>query len=127
LAAIDSAVLRHIYHVAVAEEWHAALALGDDYCRSTCGKSLDEQGYVHCSFRSQVETIANPIYAGRTDVVLLTIDTSRLNVEVRVENLDGGTNLFPHIYGPLPPDAVVRVDRLRPDPDGRFRAPPEFG
>ncbi len=28
----------------------------------------------------------------------LTIDTSRLNVEVRVENLDGGTNLFPHIY-----------------------------
>jgi glutathione S-transferase len=127
VAAIDPAVPRHIYHVALAEEWNTALALGDAYRRSTRGKSLDEQGYIHCSFRSQVETIANLIYAGRTDVVLLTIDTSRLSVELRVENLDGGTNLFPHIYGPLPRDAVVRVDRLRADPDGRFRVPPEVG
>jgi uncharacterized protein (DUF952 family) len=36
--------------------------------------------------------------------VVLAIDTDRLDAEVRVE---GG---FPHIYGPLPLDAVVSAE-----------------
>jgi uncharacterized protein (DUF952 family) len=28
--------------------------------------------------------------------------------------------LFPHLYGPLPADAVIWVAAYRPDPDGTF-------
>ncbi len=36
-------------------------------------------------------------------MLLLTIDTSKVAAEVRTENL------FPHSYGPLPIEAVIRV------------------
>ena len=28
--------------------------------------------------------------------------------------------LFPHLYGPLPVEAVIRVTAYRPGPDGTF-------
>jgi len=73
----------------------------NNYRRSTLGRSLDDVGFSHCSFSEQVQRIAELLYAGQRDVVLLVIDRSRLTHEVRVENLDGGEHLFPHIYGPL--------------------------
>ena len=108
-----------IYHLALHDEWEAAAATGA-YRRSTLGKSLEEQGFIHCSFDSQVQATADLIYRGRSDVLLLTIDTSRLRSEVRVESVDGGTNRFPHIYGPLPVDAVVQVQALPIADDGRL-------
>ena len=95
-----------IKHLAVAAEWDEAVARGGPYRRSTLGQSLDEVGFIHCSYEEQVAGTAELIYAGRDDVVVLTIDTSLLNCEIRVE--DG----FPHIYGELPLDAVVEVSPL---------------
>jgi uncharacterized protein (DUF952 family) len=51
---------------------------------------------------------------------LLVIDPSRLPADVRIEDLDGGEERFPHIYGPLPIDAVVRVDAVPVDGDDRL-------
>lgn len=98
----------HIYHLALREEWRDAFEAGGPYRRSTLGRSLADEGFIHCSFGHQVGAIADLVYRGR-DVVLLTIDRSKLAAEVRVENLEGGASLFPHIYGPLPLDAVVAV------------------
>lgn len=109
-----------IYHLAVAAEWEAARASGMAYDRSTLGVSLDEQGFIHCSFVDQVQFIADLVYAGRTDVVLLTIDTSRLGVEVRVEGVDGGDECFPHVYGPVARDAVVAATPVPVGRDGRL-------
>jgi uncharacterized protein (DUF952 family) len=92
-----------IYHLALQAEWNEAVARGGPYERSTIGRSLEDEGFIHCSHEQQVEQTARLYYAGRDDVVVLTIDTSRLDAEVKVE---GG---FPHIYGPLPLDAVVDV------------------
>lgn len=33
--------------------------------------------------------------------------------------------LFPHLYGPLPADAVIRVTAYRPASDGTFPPAPE--
>ena len=74
---------------------------------------MAEEGFIHCSFATQVAAIANLLYSGRDDVVLLEIDTSRLQCPVRIENVDGGEAVYPHIYGPLPAAAVVSV-RLIP-------------
>jgi glutathione S-transferase len=109
----DVAAVDRIYHLALEDEWRAAERAGD-YRRSTLEESLDDVGFIHCSFATQVQQTADRFYRGRRDVVLLTIDTSRLQAEVEVENL------FPHIYGPLPVDAVIRVDAVPVDADGRL-------
>ena len=96
-----------IFHLALRDEWREAVDRGGSYERSTLGKSLTEVGFIHCSFAAQVAATAELFYRGRDDVVLLTIDESA--VSFRVE--DG----FPHIYGPVPLDAVVDVVALGPD------------
>ena len=99
-----------IFHLALKDEWQQALESGDGYDRSTLGSSLDDEGFIHCSFANQVQTIADLIYAGREDVVLLAIDVARLTAELKVESLDGTPQRFPHIYGSLHPDAVLSAD-----------------
>ena len=67
--------------------------------------------------------VANQRFRGRQDLILLRIDPARLTAEVRYENLEGGTQLFPHVYGPIPVTAVVNVAPFLPSPDGTFTAP----
>jgi glutathione S-transferase len=95
-----------IHHLAVKGEWLAAVASGRPYDRSTRGVSLEEQGFIHCSFAEQVRGTAELYYPDLDDVVVLTIDPALLDVPVEVE---GG---FPHVYGPIPLHAVVAVDDL---------------
>ena len=52
--------------------------------------------------------------------MLLHVDEAAVGAEVRRENLEGGTTLFPHIYGPLPVRAVMDVTPMTPSPDGTF-------
>ena len=107
-----------IYHLALREEWDEAVEAGAAYQRSTLGRSLADEGFIHCSFADQVATIADSIYRNRHDVVLLEIDTSRVQAEVRVENLDEGDRTFPHIYGQLPVTAVLRAMDVPVNADG---------
>lgn len=101
-----------LYHLALTEEWDAAVRRGGPYLRSTIGASLEQVGFIHCSFANQVDATRARFYADREDVLLLHIDPSRLTDEVRVEDLHGTGEAFPHLYGPLPLEAVTRVDRL---------------
>lgn len=115
---------RRIYHLALRDEWQAAVDAGEPYERSTLGKSLLDVGYIHCSIAGQVQMIADLVYRGRTDVILLAIDTSRIQSEIRVENLEGGDQRFPHIYGPLPVAAVVSAIAVPRQADGRLATEP---
>jgi uncharacterized protein (DUF952 family) len=106
--------------MAVGAEWSEALESGGPYSRSTLGKSVEDEGFIHCSLPSQVGTIADVVYRGRSDVMLLVIDPSLVPVEIRLENIEGGADLFPHIYGELPLAAVVRAESVTPKDDGTF-------
>jgi uncharacterized protein (TIGR03083 family) len=107
-----------IFHIARSSDWREAQRSGE-YRRSTRDATLDEVGFIHCSFAGQVDRVLRLIYADDdADLVVLTIDPSQVPAEVRPENLDGGAEVFPHIYGPLPVGAVVEavpvaVDRHR--------------
>jgi uncharacterized protein (DUF952 family) len=102
-----------LFHLALRGDWESALASAERrYEVSTSGRTLAEVGFIHCSFQEQVVATAARFYGGRDDVVVLRIDPARLGSVVRVENLDGGEEQFPHLYGPLPVDAVVSVERL---------------
>ncbi len=112
-----------VFHLALREDWDDALA-GGAYLQSTLGRSLEDEGFIHCSFADQVQGIADLVYRGRDDVVLLAIDLSRVRVEVRVENVEGAQQSFPHLYGPLPVDAVTQSIDVPLSPDGRLLVEP---
>lgn len=97
-----------IYHLALAADWAAAREAGV-YAVSTRGATLDEVGFVHASFAGQVAATYRRWYADADEVVLLTIDETRLRAPVVVEQLDGAPEPFPHVYGPIELDAVVDV------------------
>ncbi|MEY2451878.1 MAG: hypothetical protein QOD92_1452 [Acidimicrobiaceae bacterium] len=107
-----------IYDLALTGDWESEPTR--PYTTSTLGKTLADQGFIHCSFRTQVQQIADVVYRGRTDTVLLELDPARLTASIRVENLDGGDEVFPHIYGPINRDAVVKSTPLRVGADGRL-------
>ena len=92
-----------IFHIAAQPTWEAAVAVGE-YAQSTRDQTLDEVGFIHCSYRRQVDGVLANFYADVTEpLVLLTIDPDRVQRRIQVD--DG----FPHIYGPLNTDAVVEV------------------
>ena len=96
----------NIFHIADAATWAAAQAEGA-YNESTLDKSLAEEGFIHCSYEHQVDGVLERYYAGvTTPLVKLTIDPDKLMHHWQED--DG----FPHIYGPLNPDAVIAVDPI---------------
>jgi uncharacterized protein (DUF952 family) len=113
-----------IYHITAAADWEQARAAGE-YRRSTRGLSLDDVGFIHASAAHQVAPVASAFYADATGLVVLVIDPGRVRVPVRYEQVPGSDDPFPHIYGPLNADAVVRVLPFGPDPSGRFSFPPD--
>lgn len=109
-----------IYHLAVGAEWSEAVDSGAPYARSTLGKSLGDEGFIHCSLANQVGRIADLVYGGQSDTTLLVIDPSLVRVEIRLENTEGGDDLFPHVYGALPLTAVIRAELVPTKDDGTF-------
>jgi uncharacterized protein (DUF952 family) len=98
-----------IFHIAFEREWNAAKR-GGIYRVSTRGADLDEVGFIHASFENQIARVGEVLYEdARESLVVLTIDPDLLDAPVVVENLEGGDELFPHIYGPLPTSAVIAV------------------
>ena len=100
-----------IFHIAFESDWQAAQQDGT-YRVSTRGLSLGEVGFIHAGFEYQVATVGATFYADASaPLVVLVVDTHLLDAPVIVENLEGGDEGFPHIYGPLPTTAVVDVRR----------------
>ena len=68
--------------------------------------------------------VANENFRGDDDhLLLLEIDPTSIAPTIRYENLEGGEELFPHIYGALNRDAVVGVHHLVAGPSGEFSSP----
>ena len=101
-----------LFHIALPDDWDAAQAAGS-YEVSTRGRTLAEEGYIHCSFAEQVAATASRFYGDVAEVVVLRIDPDRLTSPVVVEDLVGSGEDFPHVYGPINLDAVVGADTIR--------------
>lgn len=90
--------------------------------------SLESEGFIHFSAQEQVAGSANRYYIGRDDLLLLVVDTDKLNVPLKYEaprDPARKDERFPHVYGALNVDAVVRVVPYKPNADGKFD-PPEI-
>ena len=107
-----------IYHITEKTVWDEAQAAGV-YQADT----LRTEGFIHCSTHEQVIPVANRFYQGRLGLVLLAIDPEKLSAALVWENLEGGKEAYPHIYGPLNLDAVIDEVPFPPEPDGSFQLP----
>jgi uncharacterized protein (DUF952 family) len=107
-----------LFHITTQLEADAARESGEYRPRA-----FEREGFVHCSYGRQVVATANRIFHGQQGLVLLEIDPSTLGSRVIDENLEGGAERFPHVYGPIPMTAVVRVHLFPCGPDGRFSLP----
>lgn len=96
-----------IFHLALPDDWANAFATGE-YRMSTRGVTLEQEGFIHCSTRAQVEATANAFYGDVEQLVVLTIDPLTVPSPIRFEApAPDSPDLFPHIYGPLPIAAVL--------------------
>lgn len=112
-----------LLHIALPEDWTAARGAGE-YRVSTRGRSLDEEGFVHCSYPRQLEGVANRFYADLAELVILHLDPDLLDAEIRVEPpADGVEELFPHVYGPIPTTAVIATTWWDRGDDGVWHRP----
>jgi glutathione S-transferase len=93
-----------LFHLALKGDWEQALETGT-YQWSTRGMRLVEVGFIHCSWQEQVAKTFERFYADAGDVLLLEIDPTRLSAPLRADAIPTG-ELFPHLYGPLPIEAV---------------------
>ena len=113
-----------IYHLAFRSDWEAGVGTGEYRA-----PSLAEEGFIHASGdEEQMLRVAARLFAGRTDLLVFDVDTERLaegSPVVREPARSG--EMYPHVYGPINPDAVVRIRSLAPeaaDPS-RFTLAPE--
>lgn len=108
-----------ILHATSRNAWSAAQKSGEYVANSLAG-----QGFIHCSKAEQIVRVANLAFSGQHGLVLLVIDPLRLTSKLRWEpGADLATELFPHVYGPINLDAVVRSLDFEPDADGQFHLP----
>ena len=99
------------FHITTAREWERAQRDG-----ALEPPSLREVGFVHLSTEDQWPRTSARFFAGRTDLVLLSIDPARVRGSVRFEQADG--EAVPHLYAPLETSAVVQVATLALDDRG---------
>ena len=96
-----------LFHLALKGDWEQAQDSGT-YQWSTRGMRLTEVGFIHCSWQEQVPKTFERFYADAGEIVLLEIDPTRLTSPLRADAIPTG-DLFPHLYGPLPIEAVRSI------------------
>ena len=106
-----------ILHIVARKDWEFANHVG-----IYKSESLEKQGFIHCSYPSQLEKVADANYLGRKDLLLLCIESNRVRADIREES--AGDESYPHVFGPLNLDSVTKVVEFKPDKSGKFKLPP---
>jgi uncharacterized protein (DUF952 family)/flavin reductase (DIM6/NTAB) family NADH-FMN oxidoreductase RutF len=99
-----------IFHIVKKGEWEKHSQL------SYQSESLKTQGFIHCCTQDQIKKVLDQWFRGQTSLIVVEIDTDLLKAKVKYENLEGGAELFPHIYGPINLDAVINekpIDQIQ--------------
>jgi uncharacterized protein (DUF952 family) len=91
-----------IYHIVLPEIW---AAFDSGLYRHA---SLATEGFIHCSFEDQLEGVIERYYAAVPELVILEIESDRLMSRM-IKEPSTNREIYPHIYGPINRDAIVRV------------------
>jgi len=115
-----------IFHITTRVAWEEAQTQGE-----YTAPSLSVEGFIHCSTISQILPVAENFYKGQKGLVLLVIDPALLSSALQWEapsehiphvGVPEGEK-FPHIYGPINLNVVVKVVDFKENESGEFILP----
>ena len=96
-----------IYHVTHNQDWQKALQQGFYEAGSQAA-----EGFIHASRINQLAGVLERYFKGQKDLLVLHIDEHKLTVPFTYEFSPSVNEEFPHIFGPLNLDAVLKVEEL---------------
>ena len=96
-----------IYHVTKKTDWQKAIEDG-----SYKAPSLATEGFIHTSTKEQVAGVLQRYYKNESDLILLHIEEDKLSSPLKYELAPSVNEMFPHIFGPINIDAVVKTELL---------------
>jgi uncharacterized protein (DUF952 family) len=83
-----------------------------------------EDGFIHFSGEEQVEETLKKNYLNQKDLILLKVDTLKLDNLIWEQASDG--NMFPHLYSSLDLSTIVKEFEISLKDDGSHILPDYF-
>ncbi len=96
-----------ILHVTTQAQWNLALENQQYSC-----ESLASEGFIHCCTPAQLSGVLRRYYQGKSNLLLLEIDTAQLHNKLLYEVSPSVGESFPHVYGTINVDAVIAVQPI---------------
>ncbi|HHW22420.1 MAG TPA: DUF952 domain-containing protein [Clostridiaceae bacterium] len=81
---------------------------------------IASEGFIHCSPVGYMWRVAPNFKDVIDELVLLCIDTDKLEPEVRWEDGDDCGRSYPHVYGLINLDAIIKVLPYLKDENGNW-------
>ncbi|CAN5408066.1 hypothetical protein BH23BAC1_BH23BAC1_35130 [soil metagenome] len=98
----------NIYHIVRKNDWSKNI-----FDRYYAPPSLQAEGFIHCSTKLQLNPTIQRLFSGQKDLLILSIDPLKVKPEIKYEPAKDADGLFPHIYGPLNLDSIVKEESLK--------------
>ncbi len=105
-----------IYHLTTQTIWENAEKKGIYEV-----ESILIEGFIHASKKHQVARSANVFFKDNHELFVLHIDENLLAAPLKYETATDTQDDFPHIYGSLNLDAVIKVEEITKNKDNLFQ------
>jgi uncharacterized protein (DUF952 family) len=76
---------------------------------------LARDGFLHCCTPEQLGFVLSRHFAGATHLVVLTFDSRDVAAKLRWVKSEPDQSAFPHLYGPIPCQAVLSAQAIGDD------------
>ena len=111
---------KFVYKICTMSEWQVVKNKG----QLTGSKKDLEDGYIHFSGEDQVEGTLKKFYSNQKDLILLKVNTLKLDHLIWEQASDG--SMFPHLYSSLDISNVVDEFEIILRGDGSHILPVNF-
>ena len=93
-----------IYHITTKQQWKEAQENG--FFEEP---SLHTEGFIHNSTEVQIAGVLERYYKCKTNLLLMHIDETKLTAELKYELAPSFNEIFPHVFGKINLDAVIKT------------------
>jgi uncharacterized protein (DUF952 family) len=97
-----------IYHVTTEQQWQHALS--DGFFEEP---SLKSEGFIHMCTKEQIAGVLDRYYKNMENLLLLHVDETKLHAELKLELSASVNQLFPHVYGTINLESVVKTESIQ--------------
>ncbi len=95
-----------IFHITLESVWVAQKNLS-----YFAPDSLAKEGFIHCATSEQLPGVLHRYFEGQTGLVVLYLAEDKLEFPIVYEQATQG-EFFPHLFGAINKDAVIKVERI---------------